>query len=252
MGTPGRIYDLLEKRHLLVNDVRVVCIDEADLMLSTGFKEQMEDVFRFLPHDTQVTLFSATIPGEMLKITEEFMRDPVRILVKRDELTLEGLKQFYVNVGDEKNKLDTLCDLYESLSIAQAVFFVNTVSKAEWLAQRMRERSFPVTSIHSGLSWEERETVLRAFRSGSARVLIATDMLARGIDVQSVNMVINYDLPANRENYIHRIGRSARFGRKGAAINFVCRRELAYLRDIEMFYNTHTHELPEDLKSILD
>ena len=252
VGTPGRIYDLLEKGHIHADTIKVLCIDEADLMLSTGFKEQLMAIFRYITEDTQVTLFSATIPLDVLRITEEFMRDPARILVKRDELTLKWLKQFYVNVEKEDNKLDTLCDLYEGLSISQAVIFVNTISKADALTERMKKRSFAVSTIHSSMTWEERETVLRAFRSGSARVLIATDVLARGIDVDSVNLVINYDLPTNRENYIHRIGRSARFSRKGSAINFICTGESRYLRDIEVFYNTRIHELPRDLRMVLD
>ncbi|CAO2631412.1 Eukaryotic initiation factor 4A-II [Lemmus lemmus] len=186
-------------------------LDEADEMLSRGFKDQI-----------YVVLLSATMPTDVLEVTKKFMRDPIRILVKKEELTLEGIKQFYINVEREEWKLDTLCDLYETLTITQAVIFLNTRRKVDW-----------------------------EFRSGSSRVLITTDLLARGIDVQQVSLVINYDLPTNRENYIHRIGRGGRFGRKGVAINFVTEEDKRILRDIETFYNTTVEEMPMNVADLI-
>merc|ERR1712216_955181 len=165
VGTPGRVYDMLRRRAMNPSTIKMFCLDEADEMLSRGFKDQIYDIFQLLPTNLQVGVFSATMSPEALEITRKFMNQPVRILVKRDELTLEGIKQFYVNVDREEWKLDTLCDII-------------------------------------------------------MRVLITTDLLARGIDVQQVSLVINYDLPTQPENYLHRIGRSGRFGRKGVAINF--------------------------------
>merc|ERR1711976_1017374 len=219
-------------------------LDEADEMLSRGFKEQIYDIFKFLPEQVQVCLFSATMPLEVLEVTQRFMREPVRILVKKDELTLEGIKQFYVAVEREEWKLETLCDLYETLTITQAIIYCNTRRKVDWLTDKMGQRDFTVSSMHGDMTGQERELIMKEFRSGSSRVLITTDLLARAIDVQQVSLVINYDLPKDRENYIHRIGRSGRFGRKGVAINFIVSDDVRVLRDIEQFYNTQIEEMP--------
>jgi translation initiation factor 4A len=186
-----------------------------------GFTEQIYDIFQLLPQSTQVVLLSATMPQDVLEVTTKFMRDPVRILVKKAELTLEGIKQFYIAVEKEEWKLDTLSDLYETVTITQAVIFCNTRRKVDWLTEKLTARDFTVSAMHGDMDQNQRDMIMKEFRSGSSRVLIATDLLARGIDVQQVSLVINYDLPANRENYIHRIGRGGRFGRKGVAINFV-------------------------------
>merc|ERR1712196_717666 len=202
------------------------------------------DVFKFLPEKVQVALFSATMPMEVLEVTGRFMREPMRILVKRDELTLEGIKQFFIAVEREEWKLDTLCDLYETLTITQAIIYCNTRRKVDWLTDGMTQKDFTVSAMHGDMDQKERDIIMREFRSGSSRVLITTDLLARGIDVQQVSLVINYDLPTNRENYIHRIGRSGRFGRKGVAINFLTNNDVPYLKDIEEFYNTTVEEMP--------
>jgi ATP-dependent RNA helicase len=158
-------------------------------------------------------LISATLPNEVLEMTHKFMTDPIRILVKRDELTLEGIKQFFVAVEREEWKFDTLCDLYDTLTITQAVIFCNTRRKVDWLSDRMRAANFTVAAMHGDMPQKERDHIMQEFRAGSQRVLISTDVWARGLDVQQVSLVINYDLPNNRELYIHRIGRSGRFGR---------------------------------------
>ncbi|KAL5533195.1 TIF1 [Sanghuangporus sanghuang] len=244
VGTPGRVFDMINRRALRTENIKMFCLDEADEMLSRGFKDQIYDVFQLLPQDTQVVLLSATMPAEVLDVTKKFMRDPVRILVKRDELTLEGIKQFYIAVEKEEWKLDTLCDLYETVTITQAVIFCNTRRKVDWLTDKMHQREFTVSAMHGDMDQKQREVLMKEFRSGSSRVLITTDLLARGIDVQQVSLVINYDLPTNRENYIHRIGRGGRFGRKGVAINFVTTEDVRMLRDIEQFYNTQIDEMP--------
>lgn len=177
-------------------------------------------------------------------MTTKFMRDPVRILVKKQELTLEGIKQFYIAVEKEEWKLDTLSDLYETVTITQAVIFCNTRRKVDWLTDKLTARDFTVSSMHGDMEQSQRDVIMKEFRSGSSRVLIATDLLARGIDVQQVSLVINYDLPANRENYIHRIGRGGRFGRKGVAINFVTADDVRMMREIEQFYSTQIEEMP--------
>ena len=176
---------------------------------------------------------------------QRFMRDPVRILVKKDELTLEGIKQFYITVEKEEWMLDTLCDLYETFTITQAIIYCNTSQKAAWLHCEMQERGFTVSCMHGDMDQRERDIIMREFRSGSSRVLITTDLLARGIDVQQVSLIINFDLPTNRENYIHRIGRGGRFGRKGVAINILTEWGVRYLRDIEKFYQTEITKIDE-------
>ncbi|KAI8850653.1 eukaryotic initiation factor 4A-12 [Chytridium lagenaria] len=250
-GTPGRVFDMIKRRHLRTQHIKMLVLDEADEMLSRGFKEQIYDVYRYLPPSTQVVLLSATLPHDVLEITTKFMTDPIRILVKRDELTLEGIKQFFVAVEKEDWKFDTLCDLYDTLTITQAVIFCNTRKKVDWLTEKMREANFTVSSMHGEMPQKERDAIMQEFRQGASRVLITTDVWARGIDVQQVSLVINYDLPNNRENYIHRIGRSGRFGRKGVAINFVKTEDIKILRDIEQYYSTQIDEMPMNVTDLI-
>jgi len=251
VGTPGRVHDMIQRKALDTRHIKMFVLDEADEMLSRGFKDQIYDVFRKLPSTIQVILLSATMPVDVLEVTKRFMREPVRILVKKEELTLEGIRQFYIQVEKEEWKLDTLCDLYETLTITQAVIFVNTRRKVDWLTEKMHSRDFTVSAMHGDMDQKDRDIIMREFRSGSSRVLITTDLLARGIDVQQVSLVINYDLPANRENYIHRIGRGGRFGRKGVAINFLTRDDERMLKDIEVFYNTQVEEMPMNVADLI-
>ena len=250
-GTPGRVLDMLQRKNLRSRDIKMLVIDEADEMLNKGFKEQIYDIYRYLPPSIQVVLVSATLPQEVLDMTKKFMNEPVRILVKRDELTLEGIKQFFVAVEKEEWKFDTLCDLYDTLTITQAVIFCNTKKKVDWLASKMRENNFTVSAMHGEMPQKERDTIMEEFRSGGSRVLIATDVWGRGLDVQQVSLVINYDLPNNRELYIHRIGRSGRFGRKGVAINFVKDDDIRILRDIEQYYSTQIDEMPMNVADLI-
>jgi len=251
VGTPGRVFDMIGKRHLRVDDLLTFVLDEADEMLSRGFKDQIYDIFKTLPPNIQVCLFSATMPPEILDLTTKFMRDAVRILVKKDELTLEGIRQFYVAIEKEEWKLDTLCDLYETLTITQAIIYCNTRRKVDFLADQLQKRDFTISTMHAELDQKERDLVMREFRSGSSRVLISTDLLARGIDVQQVSLVINFDLPQNMENYLHRIGRSGRFGRKGVAISFVTNSDVRAMKDIERFYHTQIEEMPMDIADLI-
>ena len=203
-GTPGRVYDMINRRFLRTRNIKMLVIDEGDEMLNQGFKEQLYDIYRFLPPSTQVILVSATMPKEVLDMTNKFMNEPVKILVKRDELTLEGIKQFFIAVEKEEWKLDTLIDLYNSLTITQAVIFCNSRKKVEWLANELRNAGFTVSAMHGSMPQKERDSIMEEFRAGNSRVLIATDVWGRGLDVQQVSLVINYDLPSSRELYIHR------------------------------------------------
>ncbi|RCN46944.1 eukaryotic initiation factor 4A-III [Ancylostoma caninum] len=258
VGTPGRVNDMIN-RNVLRNDkcvletsrIKMFVLDEADEMLSRGFKDQIYEVFKTLPQEVQVVLLSATMPADVLDVTNRFMRNPIRILVKKEELTLEGIRQFYINVQKDEYKFETLCDLYDAVNVTQAVIFCNTRRKVEQLTEQMTKKQFTVSSLHGDMEQQDRDVIMREFRSGSSRVLITTDLLARGIDVQQVSLVINYDLPSNRENYIHRIGRSGRFGRKGVAINFITDNDARQLKDIESFYNTVIEEMPVSITDLL-
>jgi ATP-dependent RNA helicase len=250
-GTPGRVLDMIKRRYLSTRHVKMIIFDEADTLLERGFQEQIYEIYRYLPPATQVVVVSATLPHDVLTMTTKFMTDPVRILVKRDELTLEGLKQYFIAVEKEDWKFDTLCDLYDTLTITQAVIFCNTKRKVDWLSDKMKEANFTVVSMHGDMTQKERDHIMQEFRQGNSRVLISTDVWARGIDVQQVSLVINYDLPNNRENYIHRIGRSGRFGRKGVAINFVVDEEIRMLHDIEQYYSTQIDEMPINVNELL-
>jgi translation initiation factor 4A len=247
VGTPGRIYDLIRRKIIKTDSVQTLVIDEADEMLSQGFKDQIYDIFIELPKEVQVGLFSATLTPEVMELTTKFMNNPLKILVKTEELTLEGIRQFHIKLDQEEWKLDTLLDLWATLNLTQTIIYVNTKRKCQWLTHRLREQGHPVAEIHSDLPPADRTEIMRQFKSGGTRILITTDLLARGIDVQQVALVINYDLPQNVETYLHRIGRSGRFGRKGLAINFISPHDYSRLQDIMRFYRTDIPEMPNDI-----
>lgn len=251
VGTPGRIYDLLNRKAFSTTTIRALVLDEADQMLEDRFREQVHCILSMgFPQTTQVALLSATMIPEVVEVGRSLLRNPVQILLPADEVTLEGIKQYYVYIPREEMKLDTLCDLYEHLNISQALIYCSTRQKVEWLSDQMVKRGFDLKYIHGDMDLHERKAQMDAFRSGQCRVLISTDLLARGIDVQQVSLVINYELPVQRENYIHRIGRSGRFGRKGASINLISDRERRVQADIESFYKTTVVELPDTLDVI--
>jgi len=217
-------------------------------MLESRFREQIHCILSLgWPVTTQVALLSATMIPELATVAKSLLNNPVEILLEPDEVTLEGIKQWFVEVPREEHKLDTLCDIYDHLSIQQATIFVNTRQKAEWLAENMRRRGFDLNYIHGDMDVGERRARMADFRSGKSRVLISTDLLARGIDVQQISIVINYELPVQRENYIHRIGRSGRFGKKGASINLITERERRAQLEIETYYEKKILELPLNL-----
>ena len=251
IGTPGRVYDMIKRKVLNIRSLKTLILDEADEMLSKGFSSQIYDIFQEIPQDVQVCLFSATMPSECVEITHKFMRDPIRILVKTAEVTLEGIKQYYIDVIQDNYKYDILCDLYKTISVSQTIIFCRTKQRVEMLQHQLNENNYAVTSIHSDLNTQERETIIQNFKNGDSRILIATDLIARGIDVQQVSLVINYDLPRDKENYVHRIGRGGRFGRKSVAINFLTRDDVGFMRDIEKFYGIEVNELPANIEELL-
>jgi translation initiation factor 4A len=250
-GTPGRIYDLIRRGDLNVEHIKYIILDEADQMLEDLFAEQIKAILdNKFPASARLALFSATMPDNVLEIAERYLSGPVRILLPPDEVTLKGIKQYYVELEREDWKLPTLLDLYQHIHINQALIYVNKRQKAEWLAKQLTSQGFTLEYIHGEMDVAERKKRMDDFRSGQVRVLIATDLLARGIDIQTISMVINFELPLQKENYVHRIGRSGRYGRKGVAINLVSGDELNTLKEIERHYSTNINELPEDLAAL--
>ena len=246
IGCPGRIYDMIQRKHLQTQFIKTIIIDEADEILSPGFKEQIYNIFQKLPSNVQVALFSATMPNEIYNLTNKFMRDPVKILVKTEMLTLEGINQYYINLTDDTEKYDTLKDLFSSISVTQCIIYCNNVNRVSDLYDAMVQDNFPVCRIHSNMDKEERQRNYRDFIAGTYRVLISSNLTARGIDIQQVSTVINFDIPGCVNTYLHRIGRSGRWGRKGTGINFITKRDIKRLKDIESFYNTEIKELPAE------
>ena len=248
VGTPGRVYDLIRRGELVLDHMKYVVLDEADQMLEELFAEQIKSILNYkFPSATHLALFSATMPEHVLELAEQYLSKPVRILLPPDEVTLDGIKQYYVELEREDWKLSVLLDLYQQVTVNQALIYVNKRQKAEWLAKQLASQGFTLEYIHGDMDVADRKKRMDDFRSGRVRVMISTDLLARGIDVQQVSLVINYELPVQRENYVHRIGRSGRYGKKGVAINLVTMEERATLKDIEAHYSTSIVELPEDL-----
>ena len=247
IGCPGRVHDMLRRKKLKVDHLKLIVLDEADEMLSQGFKEQVYNIFQFLPKDTQVALFSATMPDILNTITEKFMRNPVRILVKAEQLTLEGIEQYFVALESDDQKYETLKDLYGVFSVSQCIIYCNSVRRVQDLYEAMTQDNFAVCQIHSNMEKDERQKSYEDFSIGKHRVLISSNVTARGIDVQQVSTVINFDVPKCVHTYLHRIGRSGRWGRKGMGINFITRRDIRKIKEIEAHYSTQIKELPASI-----
>ena len=251
IGTPGRISDLINKDIINSNEIKLIIIDEADDVLSTSFRKQIKRIFFKIPKESQVILVSATIPPEMSSLFDNILKpNYLSILVKDDDLTLDGIIQYYIYI-DEEYKLDALIDLYKFISIGQAIVYSNKKNKADELKYALIDKNFSVSVLHGDMVQKEREDIMAEFRTGATRILITTDILARGIDIQQVSLVINYDMPKYPQTYIHRIGRSGRYGRKGVAINFVTKKERNILSYIQKMYNTEIIALPSNVSELL-
>ena len=252
VGCPGRIYDMLRRRKLNASKLKLIVLDEADELLSVGFKEQVYNIFQHMPQNVQVGLFSATLPYEVHSLTDKFMRNPIKVLVKAEQLTLEGISQFYVALEDDSQKYECLKDIFSSFTMSQCIIYCNSVKRVQDLHDAMIEDKYPVAQIHSGMEKDDRSQAYKEFRSGKSRVLISSNVTARGIDVQQVSTVINFDLPKCVHTYLHRIGRSGRWGRKGIGINFITRRDTRKLKEIESHYSTQIEEMPSNWAERLD
>ena len=246
IGTPGRLLDMIQKQYLYTTELKMLVLDEADEILSEGFMDTIYNIIRCLPKECQICFFSATIPDDVLQLTTQFMNNPEQILVKNEDLTLEGIKQFYVNVQQNIWKIDVLYDIYNTITITQCIIYINSKNTLMRVYQDLLSKNYPCTYIHGDLTKEERTQNMNDFKSGSIRIMLSTDLLSRGIDIQQLSLVINYDLPRQKETYIHRIGRSGRYGRKGVSINFITDRDRTHMLDIETHYNTKIEEMPAE------
>ena len=251
IGTPGRILDMINKRSLFTEKLVSIVFDEADEILSYGFKDTIYNIVKCIPEKCQICLFSATMPEEVIELTNSFMQSPQSILVKKEALTLEGITQFYINIKVSDWKYEILKDLYDTISISQCIIYFNSKNKLNEVYKNLIDEDFPVSMIHGELTTDERKKTMTEFKGGQTRILLSTDLLSRGIDIQQLSLVINFDLPRTKETYIHRIGRSGRYGRKGVAIYFVTERDLENLDNLKKFYNTKIEEMPQNIVDYL-
>jgi translation initiation factor 4A len=254
IGTMGRINHMLEENRLKFHSLKFIVIDEADDMLADGFSKKLNNIFESIPDGTQVCLISATLSRNVFNASKKLMHDPVKVLLKKEDIAVELISQFYLDVEVEDFKFEVLLDLYNLISTSQAIIFCNTIRKVKWLTENLKEKNFPITAIHGKMTQQERNEIVKEFRDGKTRLLLTTDLLARGIDIPQVNLVINYDLPPNKETYIHRIGRCGRFGKKGIAITLVKmedQMDVKALNKMKNFYNMEINELPDDIETYL-
>ena len=246
-GCPGRVHDMMRRDRISSKSIKLIILDEADEMLSAGFKEQVYNIFQHLNSDVQVCLFTATLPDGINTIIEKITRNPMKISVKREQLTLEGISQYYIAVNDDREKYTTLKNFFSFITLSHTIIYCNSIKRVQDLYEAMCEDGFPVCRIHSNMDKSERDKAFNDFRNGNSRVLISSNVTARGIDIQQVSVVINFDLPKCVHNYLHRIGRSGRWGRKGVGINFITRRDIMQIKKIEEHYSTQISEMPSEL-----
>lgn len=253
IGTPGRVLNMLATKNITMESIKLIVIDEADEMFNNGFNEQLNNIFHYnIPETTQLAIFSATITKEVLSLVKSFMNDPIEILYEPEKLTLNGIQQFFVKADKDDYKLDIIIDLYSKFAIAQTIIFCNSKNRVDILSEKLSHKQFVVSSMHASMNMETRNHIIKDFRMGNIKILITTDILARGIDVQGVSFVINFDLPLkNKENYLHRIGRSGRYGRKGVSINIVNEREYFQMMVIQDYYKTAIDPLPDNFEDYL-
>jgi translation initiation factor 4A len=268
VATPGRLVDMLNRTDnngdYIMNPetVKTLVLDEADELLGTtdkrrkdgkvfnNFVDQIKTIISAMTNNTQICLFSATMNSKFFELTDYFMREPLRILLKTEEITLEGIKQYYIDI-DERDKISVILDLYQLLDISKCIIYCNSKRGVDKLYNILSEENHTCSIIHGDMSTGDRKTAMDEFRRNKSNVLISTDLIGRGIDIQQLSTVINYDIPMNVESYIHRIGRSGRHGRKGVAINLVTDRDQRQVDFIRQHYSTQIEPLPEDVEQIL-
>lgn len=254
IGTIGRINHIFQKKKYLYNSVKIFVCDEADNIFNNNENKDIYNIISSVNSDTQKILISATLNNYVFSVSEKFLENPIKILLKKTEIAVDLISQFYIDTEVEEYKLDVFLDLYNIISTTQAIIFSNTIRTVEWLSKELIDKNFAITAIHSKMSQDDRNTIVNEFREGKTRLLLTTDLLARGIDIPQVNLVINYDLPINKETYIHRIGRCGRFGKKGISISMVKMNdsnEIRILNRMKNYYNIDISELPEDIETYI-
>jgi translation initiation factor 4A len=250
VGCPGRVTDIIRRKAIQAHTIRVFIMDEADEMLNKGFKDQIHEIFQNVSPDVQSVLFSATMPQETLDITKKFMRDPVVISMKTEHLSLEGIDQYFIPAESDSHKYNLLLRLFRSENVKQCIIYANSVDRVKYMDSLLLKDGFSVEAIHSELDKMQREKILNRFKAGESRTLVSTDLTARGIDVQQVSMVINFDVPRDENVYLHRIGRSGRWGRKGLAINLVTQKDNFMMKKISLHYKKPILEYKLPLEDI--
>ena len=250
VGSPGRVYDVFRRNKFVYRNIKMLILDEADEMLSRGFEEQVHNIYSLLPQNVQVIICSATLPEYTHQIIQKIVKNPVSVTVKAEQLTLEGIKQYFIPAKDDSDKYLILKDLYASISLSQSIIYTNSIRRVEDLYEAMTEDGYPVCCIHSNMSKTQRQESLDNFKNGKYRVLISSNVTSRGIDIQQVSIVINFDIPRDISVYLHRIGRSGRWGRKGTGINIITERDVSTLKHIEQYYSTQITEMPNNFLNI--
>ena len=250
IGTLGRLNHLILYKKLNIKNLKILAVDEADNILTDGVPSDLQKIYDIIPDDCQNILISATLSSNVFTLSDKLMDDPIKILLKKTEIAVDLISQFYIDVEEEEYKLDVLLDLYNIISSTQAIIFCNTIRKVTWLTEQLTEKNFSITTIHGKMSQIERNLVVEDFRNSKTRLLLTTDLLARGIDIPQVNLVVNYDLPINKETYIHRIGRCGRFGKKGLSITMVKmedNNDVKLLNKMKNYYKLDINEIPENI-----
>ncbi len=242
VGTPGRVIDLLERNILNLASVRFVVLDEADRMLDMGFIDDINFILSKVPTTRQTSLFSATIDNTVMNVCNRYMRNPSKILVSKDEIALTQMKQYFTVVNPH-GKLESLCKLINEHNIRRAIVFCRTRHETSRLAEQLSRKGYVAQALHAGFTQPQRDHVINAFRSGRLNLLVATDVAARGLDIQGITHIINYDVPADSPVYFHRIGRTARMGREGTAITLVSYGELGDFNNIRALTKTKIEEI---------
>lgn len=250
-GCCGRIYDMIRRDYLNYLTIKTIVLDEADELLSFGFKNQVYNIFKSLHENIQVILVSATLPLELKDLTDKFMREPIELRIESSKLSLLGIQQYNIIVRNDEDKYSKIKEIFNNLNLSQCIIYCNSVKRVYDLYDAMRNDNFPVTHIHSNMAKEKRIENFNTFLKGNKRVLISSDLTSRGIDIQQVSIVLNFDIPNSKHTYLHRIGRSGRWGRKGLAINFVSKRDAKLIYDIETWYNIKLEKMPTNFNFVI-
>jgi superfamily II DNA/RNA helicase len=254
IGTVGRVSHMITEKRINSHSIKFIILDEADVMLEEGLSEKLKLIYEKAPDNIQGIMISATMSPNVMSVSKRLLHDPIKVLLKNSEIAVDLISQFFVNVESEDLKFDTLLDLYSIMSTSQAIIFANTIKKVDWLKEKLEKENFEITYIHGKMTSKERDDIVKEFRDGKKRILLTTDLLARGIDIPQVNLVINYDLPPNKETYIHRIGRCGRFDKKGVSITMIKMEDASdnkQFNKMKYHYKMKIDELPDNIEKYL-